>query len=410
VSAPAGAAAIPSPLRAPQTDVTHAGADDGFRAGVLRAHGAGDGEVAELLEYGRNRFDAGAVPAHLPLADEPFVAAWDGYVREAGEGGAFRRLREVLVQLAFPVAEGISGSDAYLAATRRGELPPGGAVDGGLALERPDELRLFVHSTAAGRIPVLVTACRADFVSLVRALTLRNEPAPVPDSMGACIVGGYNNWDRVRQLRARWEASHGEGDVEGWTAEWRTVVPRKELYQDRFVLLSDGPYSAVPAGEMGMGEGEWLRRSLAIRLEHECCHYFTRRAFGSMRNSLHDEILADYAGIRAAAGAYRADWFLRFMGVEDPRAFRPGGRMQHYRGTPPLSDGAFAVLRALVAIAAENLEALDASGLTGGDTPAERARTLVALASLTVEALAHESAADAFLAALPVTADAAGKE
>ena len=408
MSAPA-AATLASPASTEGGDAALGGTDDAFRAGVLRAHGAREAEVAELLEYGRNTFDTRSAPSQLPMADEPFVAAWDAYAREAGPDEAFRRLRDVLVQLAFPIAQGVSGSEAYLAATRRGELPAGGSVDGGLALERPDELRLLVHPTAAGRIPVLVTACRADFVSLVRALTLRNEPAPVPDAMGACIVGGYNNWDRVRQLRGRWQAEHGAGDGEGWMAEWRSIIPRKELYQDRFILLSDGPYSAVSAGDMGMGQAEWLRQSLAIRLEHECCHYFTRRAFGSMRNSLHDEILADYAGIRAAAGAYRADWFLRFLGTEDPRAFRPGGRMLNYRGTPPLSDGAFAVLRSLVTGAAENLEALDASGLTGGDTPSERARALVALASMTVEALADESAADAFLAALPVSAEASGK-
>jgi len=85
---------------------------------------------------------------------------------------------------------------------------------------------------------------------------------------------------------------------------------RKELYQDRFIILSSGPYSGVAAAEMGVPEDEWRRISLTIRLEHECAHYLTRQILGSMRNSLLDELIADFAGIVAATDRYRADWFL----------------------------------------------------------------------------------------------------
>ena len=63
----------------------------------------------------------------------------------------------------------------------------------------------------------------------------------------------------------------------------------KPRYQDRFVILSRGPYSAVPAADTGLSEAEWLERSLVIRREHELTHYFTYRLFGSMRNHLLDE-------------------------------------------------------------------------------------------------------------------------
>lgn len=67
---------------------------------------------------------------------------------------------------------------------------------------------------------------------------------------------------------------------------------------------------------MNLSQAEWRRLSITIRLEHECTHYFTYRVLGSMRNNLLDELIADYQGIVSAIGKYRADWFLRFMGLE----------------------------------------------------------------------------------------------
>ena len=64
-----------------------------------------------------------------------------------------------------------------------------------------------------------------------------------------------------------------------WAEEFKQLIHRKELYQDRFIILSDGFYSNIPASEIGLSESEWRRLSLTIRLEHECTHYFTRRIF-----------------------------------------------------------------------------------------------------------------------------------
>jgi hypothetical protein len=362
------------------------------RRAVLRARGADAGEADEIVAAcGGPLAAAGAtVPSAWPLPDEECVAAWDGYADEAARVGVLEALRERLVQLRFPVEAGVSGTAGYQAATRRGELPPADAP--GLELARPDALRCFVHPTPAGRIGVLVTGARDDFEALVRALTRRNEPAPIPPSMGACMVGGYNNWDRVRALRSAWERENPGANAEGWGAAFREIVPRKELYQDRFIVLSGGPYSAVAAAEVGLADDEWLARSLTIRLEHECAHYFTRRVLGSMRNSLHDELIADFAGIVSAEGRYRAEWFLRFLGVEDHARHRAGGRLENYRGDPPLSDGAFAVLASLVAAAAARVEAAERAGLLPWGTAEERARTLLTLCALTLEEMAEEGA------------------
>ncbi|HEV3050854.1 MAG TPA: hypothetical protein VGX50_11115 [Longimicrobium sp.] len=369
--------------------LTETGADpvarEALRAEVLRAFGAGAAEVDELLAYNRGAF---VVPERvdLPLADEPCVEAWRGYAAEAEAHGVLSVLRRHLVQLRFPVAEGTSARDDYQAAVRRGVVP---AEPEELRLEDAAALRLFIHPTPAGAVPVLLTPCRADFESLVRALTRKNEPAPIPPSMGAAMVGGYNNWGRVGELRRRWEA--GGLVVEGadaWPTTFAVLKARKELYQDRFVLLSGGPYSGVPAEAMGMEPEEWSRASITIRLEHECAHYFTRRVLGSMRNNLHDELLADYAGIVAAAGRFRSDWFLRFMGLEDDEGCRADGRLWNYRGDPPLSDAAFAVLQRLVRAAAHQVERYNAGLPAAAHTSEGRAEALLAMATLTLEEIA----------------------
>jgi hypothetical protein len=174
--------------------------------------------------------------------------------------------------------------------------------------------------------------------------------------MGACMVAGYNNWDRIHRYRQQWLVNNSESD---WSKEFSRLTTQKELYQDRFIILSDGFYSNVQPAKLGLTADEWRGLSLTIRLEHECTHYFTRRVFNSMRNNLLDELIADYRGIVAATGTYKADWFLHFLGLESFPDYREGGRLQNYRGQPPLSDGAFKILQKLVKAAAENLEAFE---------------------------------------------------
>lgn len=328
---------------------------------------------AELAAYLANPFDLGALGRDtvFPLPDEPFVEIWERWAAEARERGAFAVLSEHLPQLRFPIREGISATEDYRAAVRRGV--PASAIPSatGLEIGRPDLIGLEIHESPAGRIPVILARGRDEFAALLRALTRRNEPVPVPDSQGAIMVSGYNNWERIREQQRRGEPLDG-------------ILSRKESYQDRFILLSDGPYSAVPAADLGLEDAEWRRISLEVRRDHECVHYFTRRLFGSMRNNVLDELIADYAGLVAATGTFRADWFLRFLGLEDYPRYRPGGRLDLYRGDPPLSEDAFHSLHGLIRSAAETLER---SGVRGQTLP-ERALVLSALASLRLDDLA----------------------
>lgn len=358
----------------------------------LRAHGASDRTTAEILAYDPLPYARTDAVPPLPLEDEPMAAAWRGYAAEARSEGAAATLARHLVQLRFPVRAGISETDEYRRATRRGEAAAADPFQPGLEWRDPASISMEVAATMAGGVPVIVAGDRADFVALVQALTGRNEPIEVPDAMGACLVKGLNNWSRIADLRAAWTARTGESDDAAWAVEFQQVVPRKDLYQDRIVVLSRGPYSATPAAAAGYGAGAWLDRSLAIRREHELTHYFTYRVFGSMRSHVVDELVADFIGLAIGGDGYRADLALRFLGLENFPAYRPGGRLEHYRGDPALSDDAFAVVQRLVVGAARNLEALAERAKPSPHDLAALGRLTVGLVSSTIEELASEDA------------------
>jgi hypothetical protein len=366
-----------------------------FRANVLAYFGANASEVEELLAYNHNVFNCNNFnhPINFPLPPEAHVSAWEKYALEARDIGAFETLKQRLVQFRFPIKASISQTIPYNAATRKGMSVDGMAEATGLVLQQPDKLQLFVHQSLAGAIPVLLAGNREDFVSLVQALAMRNEPLPVSASMGACTISGFNNWDRIRAFRQQWETRNaGNCSESRWKEEFQRIKSQKELYQDRLIILSDGPYSNVSASDMGLEETEWLRYSLTIRLEHECTHYFTRRMFNSMRNNMLDELIADYRGIVAACGYYRADWFLRFLGLESFPNYREGGRLENYRGQPPLSDGAFKILQALLKAAAENLERFDSEHVDELINSNIQPLMLMSLTYLTLEELASAEA------------------
>lgn len=375
----------------------------GIQPEPFHAPGDSSAEAEELRAYNENVFDLGTLgpETRFPLPDEPFVAFWEGLAREARDRGAFTVLREHLPQLRFPIREGISQTEGYRAATRKGVPVETLPEATGLELEHPEAIELVLHASPAGRIPLLIARRRPEFAALIRALTRRNEPVPVPGSQGALMVAGYNNWSRIGELRRQWEArAPSERETATWVEEFQRIQARKELYQDRFILLSDGPYSAVPAAEVGLEEEEWREVSLAIRRDHECAHYFTRRLFGSMRNNALDELIADYAGMAGAIGRFRADWFLRFVGLEDFPRYRAGARLDLYRGDPPLSDGAFRILQGLLVAAAGNLERFDGRESAGPRSPAETALRIAALASLRLEEIASPEGPDVITRAL----------
>lgn len=377
------------------------GPSEQIRQRILGEFGARGAVVDELLAYDRNVVTERGWPPlpALPLPDEPHVEAWRRYAAEAERDGVYTVLRRTFPQLAFPIRAGISREDEYRAATLRGAAPP--ALAGGLELRAPGSLELVLHPSVAGTVAILVAGDRADFVVLVQAFCHRNEPLDVPASMGACHIAGLNNWERIHTHRARWETEDpGNREADAWSREFARLRERKELYQDRFIILSRGPYSDVPAADIGMDRAGWLDRSLAIRRGHECTHAFVLRVFGALQNNLLEELVADYAGLLAAFAEYRPELALRFLGLEAFPTYREGGRLQNYRGNPPLSDLAFTVLTSLARAAIHNLAGWDASHPEARSDPAALARSIFVLTGLALEELAatpmSDRAADVF--------------
>lgn len=357
------------------------------RAEILQAFGAGDDDLPALLTWTENVFQG--CPTEVPLTDEPYVAVWREWVEEGERDGMFRMLARHLPQLAFPIAEGMSKADEYRAATLQGR--PTSELDSatGLCLNLPERLRVVFQPTPAGAVPVIQPSGRDDFETLVRALAARNEPVPIVPSMGACTVTGYNDWERLRAYQCAWLTEHPGED---WNIEMARLQAHRVVYQDRFLIVSDGDYSAIPASRAGLDVATWRARSMEIRQRHECTHYTTLRLFGSARNRPHDELVCDFVGYSATLGRFSADLFLHGMGLEAFPAYRDSGRLRHY--APDLSLSAFTVLCAVVRAAAIALERFDAERPRSDDALLDEVAVVAALCGTSVTEMAAEGAVE----------------
>lgn len=151
----------------------------------------------------------------------------------------------------------------------------------------PDSIRVEIYYSFAGKIPVIYLPDKNDFETLVTNLVYKGIRPENISETGASFAFGKNN---------------------------------------SFIMLSAKPYSNVPASEIGADEKEWAEKSMIIRREHECTHFFTRKVYGISENCLHDEIMADFFGLYEAFGSYKAEYFLRFMGIVGGS----GGRLKFY--------------------------------------------------------------------------------
>ncbi len=352
-------------------------------------------DIAALRAYAAPAFGMSEVTM-MPLPDEPCVAAWDAYVREAEMDSAAKVLRRHLPQLRFAIAADTVSDPAYRAAVRLGVWPETDAWPG---FADAEGISLMITATAAGRLPVIVARDRSDFERLVQALTKRNAPVPIPVSSGACMVSGYVNWGRVHAARRAWAAERGSDDATAWLAEFQRLRAAPALWQDRFMLLSAGAYAAVPAAALGLPDVEWRERSIALRREHEAAHYVTKRLYGAMHNALHDELLADYAGIVVAAGSYRTDWARRVLGIDEHGHLLPDARLLNYRGTPALGDRAMQTLALHASRAIDTIGRLDTWIATRPDASSHAVRALplrtAALMALAETPLARMARTDA---------------
>ena len=249
--------------------------------------------------------------------EEAFASDWEVLLNNH-TGVAWELLRYMFVELSFPVASGQSNNPEFLAALKRGVLPINKEA---WVPSCPNGFKVYLHSTLAGRLPVIECEAEQDFVHLHQSLVCRNEPCHVPDSRGATIVKNYNNWARVNMHKSP------EGGIPKYP----------NLYRDYIALLSYRNYSGIPAQAFGLTSIEWKQKSLILRREHEAAHYMTQRFYHCAKNSLHDEIIADFMGLTAAFEEYEPDKFLTFLGLEGYPAYRQGGRLEIY--LPTNSEG-----------------------------------------------------------------------
>lgn len=309
----------------------------------------------ELSGYLQNKFVAKKTHRQPVSTNESYIDSWEEYVTKAGEGEAFHLLTTCYPQLNFPIREGINKTQDYIDAVLKGRPSTGSTP----LLDKPNDLKVKLHRSIAGKVPVLVVGDDEDFIKLVQCLLHKNNPVPVPLSMGALLANGVNNWDRIHMLKAKWLLNN---PTETWNHEFsRNVLPNPGLYKDKLIILSTKPYSNVPADRLGLTEADWASYSLSIRLEHECTHLYTLNHYGCASNNLHDELIADYIGISKTVGTYKKEWMLAFMGLEDYPAYRKGARLENYLGDANLTAELFSDLTAIVKNAVESIARFDAA-------------------------------------------------
>ena len=181
-----------------------------------------------------------------------------------------------------------------------------------VAFASPDTLDIRIYDSFAGKIPIISVRDTDDFEQLVTNIAYRGIRPDGIEKTGASFISGKTT---------------------------------------RFIILSAKPYSNVPASELGLDdEKDWCEKSLLLRQAHECTHYLTKQTYGISNNILHDEIMADFIGMYEAFGFYKAEWFLRFMGIIEGS----GSRLIFY--TKDLPENVRTAVSELAVLSAYGLE------------------------------------------------------
>ena len=179
--------------------------------------------------------------------------------------------------------------------------------------------KVWLEGTPAGRIPVVYAQDRRIFEKLTAMLSMEDEERTLPLSVNAF-----------------------------------TIPAKHPMFAGhRVICLAKAGYSALSGKDAGYGDEEWMEKSATIRLHHECCHYFTLRVLGGMKNHALDEVVADCAGQLAAFGRYDASLQRKFFGLQDG-GIAPGGRLGFY--VKRLPEGAVPLVCRKVEEALNSLE------------------------------------------------------
>ena len=316
----------------------------------------GDDLSKELELYFQNKFSSPKAQPQSLFIDEPYISSWEGYATDSVGGNAFSILKMCYPQLNFPIEEGINKTEDYVDTVLKGKNATVKRKST-LNLIDPEGIEINIFESIAGKVPVIKVPNNQDFKQIIQSLLYKNNPISIPNSMGAILINGINNWDRLHSLKQDWLANN---PLENWNEEFvKNVLPNSGLFKDRIIILSTKPYSNVSASSLAISESEWKLYSYSIRLEHECTHLFTLKKYGSASNNLHDELIADYVGITKTIGYYNMDWMLAFMGLENYPIYRKGARLENYLGSSDLSFENFEKLTSIIKNAIKNIAGFD---------------------------------------------------
>ena len=141
----------------------------------------------------------------------------------------------------------------------------------------PESIMIKIHEAAAGKVPIIIFGDDMDFENFIVNLIYKGIRPDNISQMGASFIYGK---------------------------------------KQRFLALSKKYYSNTPPEYVGLSSEEWREKSMIIRCEHECTHYYTKKFYGSASNNLHDELIADFFGLYNAFGYYDANLFQHFMGID----------------------------------------------------------------------------------------------
>ena len=245
---------------------------------------------------------------------------------------------------------GEEGALAYGPIVRRGQDAPSHSLAHfrGSALDS-----LTWEDTPAGPVQIITLGNRQDFETFLRIMAYRCVPKEIPASQGASILDGVINWTKIRAHQAAYFA--GGGDADGWAAEFKRFTAEPRNFKDALIVLSVGPYSALPAEKAGMTEAEWLAASHLIRKAHECTHFICRRLFPELIDPVWDELVADAVGLYAAFGRYDRALAGLLLGVTAQGY--AGGRLENYAGGDDLNALARKVYKTLAHLESSAAEA-----------------------------------------------------
>lgn len=232
---------------------------------------------------------------------------------------AIESLAKRFPQLYVAPAEG--ARKAHRLASGMGIVPEGADL-GHFITSDEDELRSV--ETPAGPVEVLFLKNRPDFETFLQIIGHKSRPEPIACTVGAITYRGIADWGEVAAARDAYEAEGGDD----WPAEFSRLAKQPGAFRTELVVISEGPYSNIPASATPFDEDAWLLVSREVRLHHECAHVVCRRTMPDDRTPVWDEVTADVVGLLCATGRYDATLAARFLGVSETGYH--GGRLEEY--------------------------------------------------------------------------------